>query len=325
LVGVLESLGLLPFWDRDIRPGTPFTDAIKEGIALAHLFVPLITERSQVRPWVHQEIGYAMGVNVPVLPVAIDTLPGELIAQLHAVAVRPSLDDLAERLNEVNLDRVVLPPPPRPFATTQVADLPETRTDLMVRYVNRLLQSGEHGRVRQRGLFSSFSLPREEVAAAVWDRIDGAVRRTAYHRGLLRSERIGLEEHARRAGCSLILDPFVDFALGGADVHRGQLQTLLVFLRSMSDDQVRIALSPCAHDGNLTLVGDWFVAQAVTPRPGVGYLQTVFTGHAPTVLRSLLSFDGQLDALLTASGVRPEESRRAAIARLEERLASLPS
>src|SRR5262249_13258088 len=163
-----------------------------------------------------------MGINVPVLPIAVNTLPGEMIAQLQAIAVKPDLSDFAERLREIHLDQVVLPPPPRPLGTSAVADLPETRTELLIKYANRLLEGGAYGRVRQRGLFSSFSLPSEALSDPIWDRFDGSQRRSPYQRELVRGERLALEQHARRHGCSLILDPYVDFAPVGADVHRTQ-------------------------------------------------------------------------------------------------------
>jgi hypothetical protein len=43
-----------------LRPGTGFNQQIKEEIARAHLFIPIITKAANERGWVHQEIGYAM-------------------------------------------------------------------------------------------------------------------------------------------------------------------------------------------------------------------------------------------------------------------------
>ena len=51
--------GVTTFLDRDIPPGADFSDEIREFILSAHLFVPVITEHSNGRPWVHQEIGFA--------------------------------------------------------------------------------------------------------------------------------------------------------------------------------------------------------------------------------------------------------------------------
>ncbi|MCL4878870.1 MAG: TIR domain-containing protein [Anaerolineae bacterium] len=82
MAALLEEMGLHPLWDRDIHPGTPFTDTIKELIARSHIFIPLITENSHHRPWVHQETGFATALNLPIVPIAIDkNLPSEMICQ----------------------------------------------------------------------------------------------------------------------------------------------------------------------------------------------------------------------------------------------------
>ena len=48
----------------------------------------------------HQEIGYAMAHNVPVLPVVVgDALPGQMMQQLLAVRMEGNLAGLEERLS----------------------------------------------------------------------------------------------------------------------------------------------------------------------------------------------------------------------------------
>ena len=74
VASVLEAQQIAADWDRNIQPGTAFTDAIKSRILHSHVFVPLITERSQRRPWIHQETGYAMALNIPVLPLVFGTV-----------------------------------------------------------------------------------------------------------------------------------------------------------------------------------------------------------------------------------------------------------
>src|SRR5262245_24283082 len=65
----LESNGLTPPWDEHLIVGRGFDAQIKTFISYAHVFLPLITPSSTARGWVHQEIGYAMALRVPVLPV----------------------------------------------------------------------------------------------------------------------------------------------------------------------------------------------------------------------------------------------------------------
>src|SRR5437868_4284981 len=137
LVDALKTLGLEPFWDKDIRPGTPFTDAIKGMISHAHLFMPIISQKSQERPWVHQETGYAMALNIPVLPIAVNTLPTEMISQLQAISINEDGSDIAERLNDANFEQIVFPPPQKPQSSIEIADWPETRAELLARKLQK--------------------------------------------------------------------------------------------------------------------------------------------------------------------------------------------
>jgi len=83
----LNENGLTPLWDRHLSFGRGFESQIKSFIAHSHVFLPVITASSSVRGWVHQEIGYATALRVPVLPVCQGRLPGEMLQMLHAVAL----------------------------------------------------------------------------------------------------------------------------------------------------------------------------------------------------------------------------------------------
>lgn len=74
LVETLTAIRLVVFWDHKLTPGNPFTPEIKTTISRSHLFIVLLTRASKDRPWVHQETGYAMGVGVPILPIAVDII-----------------------------------------------------------------------------------------------------------------------------------------------------------------------------------------------------------------------------------------------------------
>jgi len=323
----LRGMKLEPVWDKDIRPGTPFSDAIKRLIANAHLFMPLISENSQQRPWVHQETGYAMAINIPVLPVAFGNLPGEMISQLQAISVRlKSADefdetDLTEQLNRINIEQLVLSPPAKSVAIVEVADYPEERTGMMAAYANRVVELGSYVHLRQRGALSSFSIPNRVLSDPVWKlREDGS----PFYRSLLRDERIALEQHARQSGCSLMLDPEAAMAKMSKDNPtrmRARLSTLLEFLESMPDDKVQVVIRRRTQDGNVTILGDWFVAESQALRRGEGYRQTVFSWHAPTVLRELREFDQEFEEYNRQSGPEPNTSRRAAIAKIVEVIA----
>jgi hypothetical protein len=317
---VLADAGLVPLWDRDIRPGTPFPDAIKGLVARAHLFMPIITEHAAKRPWVHQETGYAMALNIPVLPVAVDTVPGEMVAQLQAIVVRPDLADFGERLAAVNLERVVASPPSNPQAMVEVTTFTERRTELLAQYARQVMELGTYGRVRQRAALSSYSIPDVNTSHALWALREGDVQRSSYQRHLQREERRALELHARHAGCDLIVDPAFSLERHVETVTKARLWILAKFLRDMPDDKVRIVLSSRAREGNLTIVGDWFSAESMSPHPTEGHRQTVFSWHAPTVLQTVRRFDEEF-AEQCAECPEGIATRQGALARIDEILA----
>jgi hypothetical protein len=93
----------------------------------------------------------------------------------------------------------------------------------------------------------------------------------------------------------------------------------------MPEDKVQVMITPRAREGNLTIVGDWFVAESLTPRTGEGYKQTIFSWHAPTVLRWVRKFDQEFEELQRQSGLSTVASLKSAITRIKEILASLPN
>lgn len=315
---VLTAMGLIPLWDKQIRPGTAFTEAIKSLIHHAHIFMPLITESSSKRPWVHQETGFAMALNIPVLPVAIDSVPGEMVSQLQAVVVKSDFSDFSERMANVDLEHVVLTPPGNMFSSIEISDWAERRTELLVKNACRVIELGSYGLVRQRASLSSFSIPDKDPANSIWTCRDGAVIRSPYYHSLQREERRAIEKHAQFQGCDLIIDP--DFCLerNGLEATRTRLQILLDFLVSMPDDKVRVVMSPQAREGNMTLIGDWFSAESVSPRPGEGHRQTIFNWHSPTVLQTMRRFDEQFQELSAESGCQNTSLRNEAIRRIQE-------
>jgi hypothetical protein len=302
---VLKKLKLDPVMDRHITAGTPFTEAIKGMISRAHIFMPILTASAKSRPWVHQEIGYATALRVPVLPLAVGKVPGQMIAQLQAVPVKenPAPKDLRHALEPICYRKVVLSEPAPPNACQEVADWPETRTELMAQSAMRVIALGHHDKVRQRAALTSFCLPDADLGDEVWRLRDGDVQRSKYLHHLQREERRALELHARRAGCDLIIDPEVTLKVYGDAARRVRLQCLVDFLKSCPAGKVRaVVASPHTIGGNLTIVGDWFTAESMAPRPGEGYRQTLFIWHAPSVLRQIERFDDEFKDLKKAQG-----------------------
>jgi len=323
---LLYDMGLIPVWDRDISGGTAFDDGIRRRIAQSHIFMPILTSNSCDRTWVHQEIGYALGIGVRVVPVALGALPEGMLSGIQAIRVNDDLSNFQQRIAEASIESLVLSSNAegdleRLGITTHLAEFSEERTKLLVRYAN---ETARPAAVRQRAIFSSFSLPDLPPSHRAWNSIELPERRSKYFRTLLRDERRVLEEHARIGGCSLILNPFVDFTVVGSRVHRAQLEILRDFLTSMPEDMIRVAFINGGFLGNLTIIGDWFGARALPPQPGAEYRQTVFSQHASTVFRWLRDFDQELEDCLQASGIEAQGSRDHALKRIDERLKKLP-
>lgn len=317
----LRSLKLEPVWDNQIRPGMAFTDAIKSLIAQSHVFVPILTENSKARPWVHQETGYAIALGIPVLPVAVSGVyPGELLQQLQAILVRRNLRDIADKLKDVDFERILFPAPP-PVCAVEVAYWPERRTELMAQYMRRVAELSGPAVVRQRGAFSTFSIPDKDPTDDIWRLRDGGHPRSELYRHLQRAERQAMEWHARQCDCFLIIDPTLVLREREPVATKVRLEELLLFLGSPHAGNVWVATTPLAQSGSLTIVGDWFVADSLVPSRA-GYWQTIFHWHAPTALREARKFD-QVFHELTSGLQTAEATRKKAIAEIQKAIRSI--
>jgi len=89
-----ENADIRVIWDQQFCPGREFGELIRTGIAHSHLFLPIITVVSHAKGWIHQEIGYAISMNIPIVPISIGQIPPqEMIASLQAVMLADETDD----------------------------------------------------------------------------------------------------------------------------------------------------------------------------------------------------------------------------------------
>ena len=291
LVEHLHQLHLQPVWDQQNPGGWPFLDEIKKQIAHSHIFIPLLTPRSVRSTWVNHEIGYAMGRNIPVLPLSLGTLPEGMAAGIQA-EVAESIQDLLLRLTRARINPLV--ERAHTVAVYECADLVETRTEAIIEHceqVEALIRDHEQP-LRHRATFGSFSLPsspHDDLWAERYDDLTGGEFKTER----LSKERRVLEEYAKRFGCDLILYPSIPHLSRKA--IRARVQVLQSFLKNMREAYapVRVAFDKRALEENLIIVGDWFCAESTTPRIGQGYRHTTITCHAPTVLKRIEAFEGQ--------------------------------
>lgn len=335
---VLKANGLTPMFDRNFAFGFGFHEQIKRFIGHAHVFLPVVTPKAAERGWVQQEIGYAMAMNVPILPLAIGAVPGEMIGALHAVKLPRKIK---ERELDLRLSQLLIPPIFERLiqrkhnahdAQYVCAALPEDRTTMMVEYADGVedIQEGvpelsTTSFVRQKGALSSFHIPDKPLSDEVWKQRYVPHQRSAHHTRLQREERRALTRHAARSGCRLIVEPDLQFKEYDPIARRVRLESLVEFLKSGEVERVEIAF----HRGtpgeqSLTIVGDWFLAESRVARPGHGYDQTIFTRHAPSMKPRIASFDEEFAYLLEECRFTAASSRCQAIGELRKIIDSLP-
>jgi len=334
----LVELGAHPMFDKHIKFASRFSDEIRNQISYAHIFIAFITNHSKISPWVLQEIGYAMGLRVPILPLAIDHPPTGMAGEINAIMVDPELINLDTILTETDLYEVVKTVQSEATAMFECTESLLARTDKLVKYANRIYDRycKDYGaaKVRQRMAFSSFSIPNKGVKNNIWDRREGLDRRGPEIRELLLKERKVMEKLARGGGCDLILDPYVrssstlsiDDAYSKTELETiklssvTRLETLINFLEDMPDDKVRVVFQEGKIEGGMHIIGDWFATEAVVPKYKGGYKQTIFTHHAPTVLSKIEAFDYEFEEILMDMKLEGISSRETAIIALKNML-----
>jgi hypothetical protein len=295
---VLKNNGLAPLWDHNLSVGRGFDQQIQTFIAHAHVFLPIITPSSSARGWVHQEIGYAMALHVPVLPVCNGQLPGEMLQMLHGVTLESDAQDLSAQLAPAVFDMLVrraekdFPPL---FAC---AVLPDERARMLADYALKVREMDAYGHVRQKGGLTAFNIPNKSLGNSVWKERYGSGYRSEDHCRLILGERRALEEHAREKGCSLIVDLTIDYSALGPSVRGVRLRSLIAFLESMPDNKVKVVFHRPPSPHSLTIVGDWFMAESISADINKGYRHTVFTRHAPSIRDRIEGFDQEFEELL---------------------------
>lgn len=326
IVAIIKENGLKPMWSENFAVGHGFPDQIKSYIAHSHVFMPVLTKASSKRGWVHQEIGYAMALQIPIVPITLERLPGEMLQHLQAV---PWCDDKARMKAQLSLqtfEQVIQEAGKESRPLYESAELHEHRTMMLVDYAQKIKSMNYSGHVRQKGALTSFHIPDKEFDDPAWQERYGPGKADLYRfrYELLRPERQVFEAHAREKGCTLIIDPYFDFSSYGDRARYVRLNELLEFLQSMPDDKVNIAIhDQMAEKEHITIIGNWFLAGTVSSRMVMGYKQTIFTRHAPTIQERIKKFDNEFESLRKKQEQKGKSSRETVIDIIESELAGL--
>ncbi len=305
-------------WDKNLAAGSGFHEQIKDSIASAHVFMPLITKESLQRGWVHQEIGYAMALNIPVLPVTTENLdPGGMLQMIHAVKIDVKVENLSGFFNKRTFEILLKNTSSVPIFLC--AHLPEERTRMMTEYSDKISNIGEYGIVRQKGGLSSFHIPDDCILKPIWNERYIPEIKSEYHKRLQRNERLALEKHALNAGYKLIISP--DYVINGRDpgAITARLETLIRFLEKSTNNPAVVAIQDKETSReSLTIVGDWFIAESVSFKKGDGFTNTFFTRDTFEISGRTEDFECELQELLEQKGWTSENSREKAIEELKK-------
>lgn len=316
VVSVLQGNHITVLWDENLMGGTGFHDQIKDYISHAHIFMPILTRESSTRGWVHQEIGFAMAMNIPVFPLTTEEIePGGMLQMIQAVKISEDLSILREQLNPVKFQALLKNTKQVPLY--QCANLPEERTRMMAAFANNIVYTGNFGLVRQKGGLSSFHIPIDPIRRKVWnDRYYPEVK-SDYHKTLQREERLALQNHAEKVGCRLILNPDYAYVNRNPVAAKTRINSLIEFLEGDALPECIVALQKEKTDKqSLTIVGDWFMAESVSFKDGDGYMNTFFTRNASEIKRRIEDFDCELEDLLEEWGWAKEDSREKTVEEL---------
>lgn len=314
ILDVLERNGLISTYDKTFIAGIPFKDQIEALISHSDVFVAILSENSVKAGWVHEEIGYAMALNIPILPIALDeTIPSTMISELHALTWKDAdTNDLVIR----NYKDSLMMNKTRP--SYECGDNRYQRTNMLVEYASRVFMLGFYGKLRQIAGLSTFHIPDEPVYDdEVWiDRYAGMNLPGEEELRALHKERMIIERHVKNQGCKLLINP--GFTFGSDLARKTRINSLVNFLQDKKDSyDMKIVIDEIPNGRNLTIVGDWFAADAYRATLDKGYSQTIFTRHAPTVRNKIIQFDRQFDKMLAKQQEKDRTTVEVVIEKLE--------
>jgi hypothetical protein len=306
--------------------GAEFSEVIKSFIAYSHVFVPIISKASQLSGWVQQEIGYAMALNIPVLPISLEEIePGGMISRIQAFPWNKGKSFTVQRFRDM-LHRTNMMKDPYNLAVHR-DDRFEFIRDFEMQIQSLSLDKDVYGHIRNKGSLSVFGIPNKSEFLNIWDGLYGP--QAADKRKLQgRKERQILEKHARKAGFSLIINPNIRFTDRDKVAVKLRIKTLLKFLEDIQktnreaakDKKIKVVI---ALDKNLpkrehlTILGDYFYGETLSAQKGAGLRNTLFTRNAPSVAAKIEEFDEELRSKLKVS---EKDSLDYAIRRLKKKL-----
>ncbi len=296
LIGhVLEQEGLSCFYsERDIPTGQKFEANILDEINVSDVFLVIWTSHAAVCAWVNQEIGVAIGKEIPVWPLVIDSSAiegaisrnqGSLLSQEREPF--KAIRRLAVEIKSGTKDR--------PFAA-HVDHFLLGKEERTRQLINMIPNENPHKTgpytLRLRAAFSCFAISGEPEYRV------GGYHTIEYH-DLLMQERLGVEAMLKWAEVRMILWPARPYDDAFMQIR---FRNLLKFLETNKQyGRLRVAVGPF-QGGNLYGFDDHLsVLGLKLPSPSrPGYDITTVSRHKPTVRGAIKEFDNQFRVIWRA-------------------------
>lgn len=305
VVGALRELGHDVWYDqRDIGKGIGFEEEIQCGIERAHFLVPVLTESAWTRPWVQQEIGYAIRSGLGVLPVAFGNgkqLQG-MLGGIQGVffASSDKKEKVLDGLRCVRWQDILDRFRQHPKSVFRCDSNEDRRGPDIQESAEHVLRKWQFAKVMQRSPVTSFCLP-ENWEDQKWKRVVNVPGRQN-PAGFWPPERISLEKLITRDGCDLIIDPCYRRDFYRVDLQKPKLETLLAFLSRAREDsrlneKVRVVFKVFDAAESETIIGDHWMAHSAAVTRSTTRRETLSTWHAPTVLHCMQEFQSAFDQL----------------------------
>ncbi len=169
-------------------------------------------------------------------------------------------------------------------------------------YEDRYLGAGI---VRQKGDFTSFSIPNENLSDKIWTLRTGEEPRSKEYHKLQREERYWLQKHALAKKCKLIIYPYLYLSHRGVNATISRLRTLRKFILA-NQGNVKAVISNGAKDMSILTIGNWFMVDSI-PTKGQGYRNTFYSWNRNIVEHYNIKFDREFQQLLEEQGIEEDD------------------
>lgn len=331
---VVEVLAKAKHYVREmgqLMPGVPYPEETRRWIDSSHFVIPIITEQSKNRAWVNQEIGYALGRHIPLVPIIFGRDAGALafLTTVHQI-VAADTTELVKKLRTVDWSpQLKAHRDLSPFPVSACASDANFRSQLLANAATTVARNfpSSHLRLRQSSRLTSFSLPVNR-ATRPWRSLGDIVPELFW---LQTEERRALQSLADRGRCDLRIDPdYYEYSDGrnrlfqpaptrAANTQRGydprvqlaRLTTLRDFLATRTDKNVHVVVDDqFAASESITIIGNQWLAASATVAPFGRSRRTIWTWHAPTVEWECENFDGEFSSALLQQAANRDNKKK---------------